>query len=156
MLYCDQMLRAVSQFVQTKALPGQPGLPVHIRWAEPLEYVRVTSPQGEWILSAADIDAVNMAGGLRRGRGREEDAWFTEPLRVVGTALRTVCPKSAHIEFRPDSLVLRFISFGDASEPIELTYDQDGIAALRRAAIGCRVAPGIAVFALTAGLRPLD
>ena len=136
MLYCDQMLRAVSQFVQTKALPGQPGLPVHIRWAEPLEYVRVTSPQGEWILSAADIDAVNMAGGLRRGRGREEDAWFTEPLRVVGTALRTVCPKSAHIEFRSDSLVLRFISFGDASEPIELTYDQNGIAALRRATIG--------------------
>ena len=68
------MLRAVSQFVQTKALPGQPGLPVHIRWAEPLEYVRVTSPQGEWILSAADIDAVNMAGGLRRAAPRQPGA----------------------------------------------------------------------------------
>jgi hypothetical protein len=154
-LPCDEMLRAVGRFVQSTAPPEKPILPVRIRWTEPLDYVQLTSPHGEWILSAAEIIAMDLVSRLRHG-SPDEHAWFIEPLRVVGTALRAVRPKSAHIEFQSHRLVLRFTSFADASEPIELTYDQTGIAALRRAMIGRRVAPGAAVYALTTGLRPLD
>lgn len=135
MVEWDKALRVVGQSVQAHMGPGSAKpFPLCIDWGRSSQHFSVSCPFGRWQLDLDDIEALDQAGRALRGSGTQETLPISDTLRVVGAAMRDLSAESLDLVFRSDGLVVRFTTSTDPEEPIELTYDIRGLAALRRAA----------------------